>query len=100
MTERRPALSYAPLVVVVALALSSLAGCGRAQAFESFTLEEHDKLIAEAPGCYADCRGTAGGRRVCSLKNLDCQAICQSVPECKPDGTRMLRVCVVMKAQR
>jgi len=94
-------LTTASLVLLlgILLGLGGSSGCSRAQAFESFELDEHDKLIAEAPGCWAECKHL-GTRRLCTLKDYGCKPICQVVPECKPDGMHMLKVCVVMKEQR
>jgi hypothetical protein len=90
-----------PLVALLGagLGFGLSSGCSRAQAVESFELGEHDKLLAEAPGCWAECR-RLGPRRLCTVKDYDCKPICQVVPECKPDGMNMLKVCVVMKGQR
>ena len=94
-------LTTASLVLLLGmlLGLGGSSGCSRAQAFESFELDEHDKLLAEAPGCWSECK-RLGSRRLCTLKNFECRPICQVVPECKPDGMHMLKVCVVMKGQR
>ncbi len=94
----RPIAAAVVLMMGTLLGLGLGSGCSRAQAFESFELGEHDKLIAEAPGCWAECKNL-GGRRLCTLKDYDCKPICQVVPECKPDGMHMLKVCVVMKGQ-
>jgi hypothetical protein len=92
-------LPLAALVTLLGSLLVVGTACGSAQAFESFTLEEHDKLIAEAPGCYADCR-IVGTRRICTIRETECRAVCQAIPECRPDGTHMLKACVVLKSQR
>ena len=70
----------------------------RARALESFTLTAHDLLIAEAPGCYAECR-PAGGHRLCVVRDLDCQAVCRTLPECRPDGTPV-QACAVIRRSR
>ncbi|GEJ57069.1 hypothetical protein [Anaeromyxobacter diazotrophicus] len=90
------------LPAVLALALGSAStACTRAQAFESFTLEDSDKLIAEAPGCNAECQAAGPHRRICTLKDDACRAICQTVPECKLEGTtRLLQVCAVVRSNR
>jgi hypothetical protein len=94
----RSITALAMLAVGVA-AGTVVSGCSRAEAFESFELGQHDKLIAEAPGCWSECRQMGAGRRLCTLKNGDCKAICSTVPECKPDGMHAIQVCVVMKGR-
>jgi hypothetical protein len=91
----------ASLVLVVGALLGVIASSGvsRAQAFQSFELGEHDKLIAEASGCWSECR-RVGPRRVCTLKDASCKPVCQVVPECKPDGLNMIKVCAVMRGSR
>jgi hypothetical protein len=85
------------LVTTLSIAAVAASGCGRAEAFESFTLEEHDKIIAEAPGCYASCTAF-GSRRTCTIKEMDCRAVCQTLPECKVD-MKPIRVCAVVRAR-
>ena len=93
--------TYPSLIVIAAAVVAmSASGCGRAEALESFTLEEHDHLLAEAPGCYSECRSLGMKRRVCTIKDPTCHAVCQSIPECKPDGLHMIKVCAVMKTTR
>jgi hypothetical protein len=90
----RRALAFTFAVV----ALGQLA-CERARAsYESFTLEEHDQLIAEAPGCEADCRPT-GKVRVCTLKDPVCRAICRTLPECRPAGDRPIQACATVRGR-
>jgi hypothetical protein len=90
----------ASLVLVIGALLGILVSSGstRAQGFQTFELGEHDKLLAEAQGCWAECK-RLGPRRVCTVKDFDCKPICQVVPECKPDGMNMMKVCVVMKGR-
>ena len=95
----RPTTAALVLVIGALLGVILSSGSSRAQAFQSFDLGEHDKLIAEAPGCWADCK-RMGTRRVCTVKDYDCKPICQVVPECKPDGLHAIQVCAVMKMQR
>jgi hypothetical protein len=85
-----------PALSALALAAVLSAGCQRAQAFETFTLEAHDRLI-EGPGCYAECR-PAGPRRQCTVREFDCKVICAAIPECRPDGPPA-QVCAVVKAR-
>jgi hypothetical protein len=97
----RSPVARRPLATALLLAWAGLsAACGQAGAVEAFTLDEHDKLIAEAPGCYVECQVTGPGRRSCTIRERDCRAACQSVPECKPDGVHMLKVCAVVKEGR
>jgi len=70
----------------------------RAQAGESFILEPHDTILTEAPGCYASCQAV-GTRRLCTVREMDCKAICRSLPDCRPDG-RPMQVCAVVKGER
>ena len=93
------ALRDLPLLASIAWLAASASGCGRAQAFESFTLDERDKLIVEAPGCYSECMATGVGRRTCTLKNPDCRAVCQTLLDCKLEGGRPMRVCAVVKTR-
>ncbi len=84
-------------VAAASAVLILVSGCGRAQALESFQLEEQDHLIAEAPGCYADCRVT-GLRRTCMVREFDCRVVCKTLPECRPAG-RPVKVCAVVKTR-
>lgn len=83
------------LAAVLAGLAVATSGCGRAQAYESFTLEAHDHLIAEAPGCNAECR-IVGSTRTCSFRDPDCRAVCKTLPECRVDG-RVIKVCAVVR---
>jgi hypothetical protein len=87
------------LLVVATLAGLALvsSGCQQAQAYENFTLEEHDHLIAEAPGCNAECR-IQGSRRSCTFRDPDCRAVCKTLPECRVDG-RVMKVCAVVRSR-
>jgi hypothetical protein len=85
------ALILAGATVLVAVG----ADVARARPYETFTLEKHDKII-EAPGCYASC-STFGARRSCTLKDMDCKAVCVTVQECRPDGMNPVKVCAVVK---
>lgn len=87
------------LVLTVALlGLALQSGCGRAQAFESFTLEQHDQLIAEQPGCEAECR-IVGKSRTCTMKDSACRAICRTLPQCRPDGEQPIKVCAIIRGR-
>jgi hypothetical protein len=87
------------LAVLAALATGVFLGTRIARAGPdqgTFTLEQHDRLIAEAPGCYASCQVFGLARR-CTLREPDCHAICLPLPECKPDGLRPMQVCTVVR---
>lgn len=87
------------LAAASALALFGT-GCGEARAaWDTFVLDEHDKIIAEAPGCHAECTVMGGsGRRQCSVRNYDCRAVCTTLPECRLQG-RPMQVCAVVKSR-
>lgn len=85
------------MVALLGLALQS--GCGRADAFESFTLEQHDELVAESPGCEAECR-FVGTSRTCTLKDPGCHAVCRTLPRCRPDGERPMKACAVVRGRQ
>ncbi len=91
--------ALALLSAAAALAVAG-SGCGRARAaWDSFVLEEHDKIIAEAPGCHAECTVMgATGRRQCAVRDYDCRAICTTIPECRPGG-RPIQVCAVVQSR-
>ncbi len=87
------------LITVAAVAAIAIAGtaAARGPGDDSFILEQGDQIIVEAQGCHAECQNL-GTRRVCRVKNgFDCQAVCRTVPECKPNGLRALQVCAVLK---
>lgn len=83
-------------MTVAVLGLGLQSGCGRAEAFESFTLERHDQLIAESPGCEAECR-VVGTSRTCTMKDPACRAICRTLPECRPAGETPIKVCAIVR---
>ena len=81
------------------LALGTLLGAQLARAGindRSFTLEAHDRIVAEAPGCYASCRAI-GSVRSCTIRETNCHAVCQTVPECRLDGGGQLKVCAIVR---
>jgi hypothetical protein len=89
--------SHTTFVLAALAAIGIVAsGCSRAQAFETFMLEEHDHLIAESPGCYTDCRVT-GSRRTCTVRDFNCQVVCKTLPECRLDGRSSIKACAVIK---
>ena len=87
-----------PLGAALALVALGASGCGQARAWDSFTLEQHDKIIAEAPGCHAECRVVGGSRRECTVSQYDCRALCTTLPDCRPAG-RPIQVCAVVKTR-
>jgi hypothetical protein len=91
----RRALAFATLLSA-SIATLALSGCGRAEAIESFTLDQHDHLIAEAPGCYSSCV-SRGMSRLCTIRESDCKAVCQTIQECKVNGIYPVKVCAVVK---
>jgi len=91
------------LPVLTALAILAVGGAGLAASgsgmnipSRTFTLEGSDRIIAEAPGCYASC-SVAGRGRVCTLRELDCKVVCATLNECKPDGVRPMQVCAIIR---
>jgi hypothetical protein len=88
-----------PVLAVLAVALFAGASIARARPYESFTLEEHDKIIAETPGCFANC-AVMGARRTCTVKDFQCKAVCTTLQECKPDGLRAMKVCAVIRESK
>jgi hypothetical protein len=86
------------LALLAALALGVFLGSRLAQARpgDDFTLEQHDRIVAEAPGCYASCQAM-GTVRHCTLREPECRAVCITLPECKPDGFKPIRVCSVVR---
>ncbi len=91
-------------LAAIALALSGpLSACTSAEAQgqseREFTLEEHDKIVAEAPGCSAECRIVGPNVRRCVLKDYGCAASCMTLPECRPDGLKPMKVCAVVKTR-
>jgi hypothetical protein len=88
-----------PLLAVLAVASFVVASVARARPYESFTLEQGDKIIAETPGCFASCT-LQGARRTCTVKDFDCKAVCTELRECKPDGVRPLKVCAVIRESK
>ena len=88
-----------PILCAAAVALIAGADLARARPYETFTLEQHDRLVAEAPGCYSNCTLT-GTRRNCSVKEMDCRVICTTIPECKPDGLHPMKACAVVREKQ
>ena len=85
-----------PFLCLAAVGIIVSADLARARPYETFILEAGDKLVAESPGCYANCTA-AGNRRTCTVKEMDCKAVCVQIPECKPDGLRPLKACAVVR---
>ena len=88
-----------PLLAILSVAIFVGASVARARPYENFTLEANDKVIAETPGCYANCTVT-GSRRTCTVKDFDCKVVCTSLQECKPDGVRPLKVCAIIRESK
>ena len=87
------------LAVLAALAVGGFAGSRLAKANpgdNEFVLEQHDRLVAEAPGCYSTCQSIGIVRR-CTVRERECHAVCTSFPECKPDGVKAVRACAVVR---
>ncbi len=91
-----PKPSFAALAALVLLAAGGVA-CGRARALESFQLGPHDKVIAEAAGCRAECNLVTSTRRTCFVRDPACRAVCTPLPECRPDGEGPITVCAVVR---
>jgi hypothetical protein len=94
-------MRHAGLLAAVGLAgLMALgSGCGSAQASPgvTFTLEEHDHIIAETAGCHAECK-VFGLRRTCTVSGQGCSAACFSVPECR-EGAFPVKVCAIVRTR-
>lgn len=91
-------------LAALALALSgALSACGSAEAqVESdtqFTLDKYDKIVVEAPGCSAECKIIGSTQRRCIIKDYGCRASCMTLPECRPDGQKPMKVCAVVKTR-
>jgi hypothetical protein len=85
-----------PVLCAVAVSVVVGADLARARPYDTFTLEQYDKLIAETPGCYSSCT-VQGTRRTCTLKEFDCKVVCSTIPECKPDGFHPMKACAVIR---
>lgn len=88
-----------PTAVLAVSALVAVAGsgCSKASAFESFTLDQHDIVLAETYGCHAECRVMTPTQRTCVVREIGCRAVCTPIPQCRPDGDRGMKVCAVVK---
>lgn len=71
----------------------------RVQATETFMLGEHDRIIAENPGCHAECRIQSPTLRICTIRDFDCRAVCIEVPECGSIAKKAPRVCAIIKTK-
>ncbi len=89
---------FAAALSAAAVWLVAVSGCSRASALESFDLGEHDHLLAEAPGCAAECRAF-GTRRTCTVREYDCKVVCMDVPDCRVAG-QIPKVCAIMPTRR
>jgi hypothetical protein len=87
-------------ITVAAAAVTFLAlHTSRVEANESFILGEHDRIIAENPGCHAECRIQTPTIRTCTIKDYDCRAVCMEVPECGNVARKAPRVCAIIKTR-
>ncbi len=96
---RRNLVHVLTFIAVVTTILAST-DFARARPNESFTLQDKDKLIVEAPGCHAFCGIVTPTRRECTVREPDCHVVCEMIPECKPDGMRPIQVCAVVREKR
>ena len=89
--------------LVIALTAAAVAllflHTSRVEAVESFMLGEHHRIIAENPGCHADCRIQTPSLRVCTMTTFDCRAVCMEVPECVSPGKKAPRVCAIVRTR-
>ncbi len=76
-----------------------VADVARARPYETFTLEKGDRIVAESPGCWANC-SVNGTRRTCTVKDFDCKVVCSTIQECKPDGVHALQACSVIRERQ
>lgn len=89
-------LAFTTLAVGIVLGLiGGTAFASRAELQDTFTLERHDTILTEAQGCSSSCR-VIGDRRICTVKSLDCKAVCRTLPDCRPEG-RPVQVCAVIR---
>jgi len=91
------------LLIPVLLAITAVSAAllaAQTSAYESFTLEEQDQIIAEAPGCHVECQVQGSRRRQCFVKGQDCRASCRTLPACMHEGVpQPLKVCAVVKTR-
>jgi hypothetical protein len=89
----------APVLAALVAGIAIGATLARARPYETFQLEPGDKIIAETPGCFASCAVT-GSRRTCTVKEMDCKAVCAQLQECKPDGLHPMKVCAIVRESK
>ncbi len=89
----------APVLAALAVGIAIGATMARAKPYETFFLDAGDKIIAETPGCSASCT-VAGSRRTCTVKEIDCRAVCMQLQECRPDGVHPMKVCAVIRESK
>ncbi len=93
----------APLITAAigacAVVVVALSGGTPARAMETFDLGERDHILAESPGCHVECRALGGVRRVCTINNQDCRAVCMEVPECDVMGRGAPKICAILKTR-
>jgi hypothetical protein len=86
--------------MTAATLLIALGFCfGRAGAFETFTLDGPDKIIAESPSCSAECVVAGASRRSCTVRAHDCRVVCQQLADCSVNGERPMKVCAVISTR-
>lgn len=91
---RRYALHLFTVVAVLVIAGTDVV---LARAGERFTLQGSDKLLVEAPGCHAACGIQSPTLRECGVREPECHVVCQTIPECRPDGLRPMQVCAIVR---
>ena len=98
-TWRQAVRSYSlPIAAGLALAMALVAAVARSAAPETtFILEEHDKIVAEAKGCFSECRIIGGARRMCTIREFGCRVVCSSLPECRISGGGTMKACAIVK---
>ena len=85
------------LVVGAAVGAAGVSLARAAPFDDTFTLERHDTILAEAQGCSSECR-VAGQRRICTVRSPGCNVVCRTLPECRPEG-RPIQVCAVFRGE-
>ena len=87
-----------PFAAVLTLAIAFVAVQARSGPPETtFMLDEHDKIIAEAKGCFSECRIVGGTRRLCTIREFGCRVACSTLPECRITSGGTMKVCAIVK---
>lgn len=92
-------MRWLAVALTAAAAMFLVLHASRVEATESFMLGEHDRIIAENPGCHAECRIQTPSLRVCTMTTFDCRAVCLEVPECAAPGRKVPRVCAIVRTR-